>query len=129
MEYTKFPTSCDIYLELDGKKIAVVQSYSAKTVRSGKFIEAFGESQPVAIASGGLRHSISLTRLYATDEAISDGIDFHVLRDFTLVIAKPDRRIYYSGCRWDSIEENGSLGDTVAENVGILALARTESRL
>ena len=25
--YVSFPTSCDIYLELDGKKIAVVQSY------------------------------------------------------------------------------------------------------
>ena len=29
MEVTGFPTSCDIYLELEGKKVAVVQSYSA----------------------------------------------------------------------------------------------------
>ena len=25
MEVTGFPTSCDIYLELDGRKVAVVQ--------------------------------------------------------------------------------------------------------
>ena len=28
MEMTGFPTSCDIYLELDGRKVAVVQSYT-----------------------------------------------------------------------------------------------------
>ena len=30
MEVKGFPTSSDIYLELDGKKVAVVQSYTAK---------------------------------------------------------------------------------------------------
>ena len=29
MEATGFPTSADIYLELDGRKIAVVQGYTA----------------------------------------------------------------------------------------------------
>lgn len=29
-----FPTSADIYLELDGRKIAVVQSYKAKAAKS-----------------------------------------------------------------------------------------------
>ena len=40
-----FPTSADIYLELDGRKIAVVQSYRAKAAKSSKNIEAFGESE------------------------------------------------------------------------------------
>ena len=39
-----FPTSADIYLELDGRKIAVVQSYRAKAAKSSKNLEAFGES-------------------------------------------------------------------------------------
>ena len=30
MEATGFPTSADIYLELDGRKIAVVQGYTAR---------------------------------------------------------------------------------------------------
>ena len=47
-----FPTSADIYLELDGKKIAVVQSYRAKASKSSRSIEAFGESEPVAAVSG-----------------------------------------------------------------------------
>ena len=37
-----FPTSSDIYLELDGKKVAVVQSYTAKAIKSSQSVEAFG---------------------------------------------------------------------------------------
>ena len=73
MEVKGFPTSSDIYLELDGKKIAVVQSYSAKATKTSKSVEAFGESEPVATIQGQPNYEIELTRLYATDEAIADG--------------------------------------------------------
>ena len=43
-----FPTSADIWLELDGRKVAVVQSYTCKTTRSSYCVEAFGEEEPVA---------------------------------------------------------------------------------
>lgn len=122
-----FPTSSDIYLEADGKKIAVVQSYKAASTRSEKLIEAFGESEPVAALTGRLSHRIVITRIYATDEAISDGINFHLLDDFSLVIVKPDRRIVYTGCRWSGIEEEGALGETVAEKISIIASKRVET--
>ena len=89
MANTVLPLSSDIYLEVDGKKVAVVQRY-------------------------------------ATDEAISDGINFYDLNDFSLVICKPDKRIIYSQCRWSSIEEAGKLGDPAAEKVTIIARKRME---
>ncbi len=122
-----FPTSSDIYLEADGKKVAVVQSYTAKTSRTSRVIEAFGEDQPVATIPGTMNHELTLTRLYATDEAIADNIDFHALSDFSLVICKPDRRIIYSGCQWASIHEKGTLGDMVLEQVNIVAAKRLET--
>ena len=72
---TGFPTSSDIYLELEGKKVAVVQSYSVKTTKTSQVIEAFGEEEPVAPIGGQCPYVLELTRLYATDDAISDGID------------------------------------------------------
>ena len=48
MNLSGFPTSSDIYLEVDGKKVAVVQSYSAKTSKTSQTVEAFGEDEPVA---------------------------------------------------------------------------------
>lgn len=126
---SQFPTSADIYLELNGKKMAVVQSYSAQTTKSSSVVEAFGEDQPVATIPGPKKHTLVLTRLYATDEAAKSGMNFHDLEDFNLVICKPDRRIIYSGCQWESLSENAKLGDMVLEKVTIVAARRMESPL
>lgn len=122
-----FPTSSDIYLEANGKKIAVVQSYKATATRSEQIIEAFGESEPVATIASQLTYKLELARLYATDEAISDGIDFHTLSNFSLVIVKPDRRVVYTGCQWSKIEEDGQLSEMVAEKITVIASHRVET--
>ena len=122
-----FPTSADIYLELDGRKIAVVQSYRAKAAKSSKNIEAFGESEPVATIEGQKSYTVELTRLYATDEAIRDGIDFYSLSGFSLVVCKPDRKIIYSNCQWSSIQESATLGSMVLEKVTLVASRRIET--
>ena len=122
-----FPTSSDIYLELDGRKVAVVQSYMAKAVKSSQSVEAFGESEPEATIEGQKKYTLELTRLYATDDAVSDGINFYELKDFSLVICKPDRKIIYSGCEWSTIQEDGQLNAMVAEKVTVVASKRIET--
>ena len=128
MQVSGFPTSSDIYLEVDGKKVAGVQSYTAKSTKTSRTVEAFGEDQPVATIPGQRNHVVELTRLYATDEAIRDGIDFHELEDFSLVICKPDRKVIYSGCQWSAIGETGTLGDMVVEKVTVVAAKRIETK-
>ena len=127
MAIAGFPTSSDIYLEAGGKKIAVVQSYKARANRSSFAIEAFGESEPVATVEGPKSYTIELTRLYATDEAISDGIDFYSVADFSLVIVKPDRRVVYTGCHWADIQESGEIGQMVSEHITVVATRRVET--
>ena len=120
------PTSSDIYLEVEGKKVAVVQSYEVQSQKSSTTIEAFGQSEPVATIPGQTKHTIVLSRLYATEDAVSDGINFYDLEGFHLVICKPDRRIMYTDCQWSSIGERGSLGNGVLEQVTIVATRRLE---
>ena len=127
MEVKGFPTSSDIYLELDGKKVAVVQSYTAKAKKTSLNVEAFGESEPVATIAGQKTYTLELTRLYATDDAIADGINFYDLTDFSLVICKPDRKIIYSGCEWSDIREEGQLNAMVAEKITVVASKRIET--
>ena len=127
MEVKGFPTSSDIYLELDGKKVAVVQSYTARATKSSQSVEAFGESEPVATIEGQKKYTLELTRLYATDDAVSDGINFYDLRDFSLVICKPDRKIIYSGWEWSAIHEEGQLNAMVAEKITVVASKRIET--
>ena len=128
MEVTGFPTSADIYLELNGKKVAVVQSYTAKASKTSRSVEAFGEKEPVATIAGQSRYTLEPTRLYATDDAVSDGINFYDLSDFSLVICKPDRKIIYSGCQWSGISEQGELDAMVAEKITVTAARRIETK-
>ena len=118
------PTSRDIYLELNGKKLA---GYSAKALRTSREVEAFGESEPVATVGGQTRYTLELSRLYATDEAIGDGVSFYELDDFSVVVCRPGKRIIYSHCRWSNIEELGKLGEPVAEKVTVISCKRMET--
>ena len=127
MEISGFPTSADIYLEVDGKRVAVVQSYSAKATKTSRAVEAFGESEPVATLDGQRKYTLELTRLYATDAAVSDGINYYEMKDFSLVICKPDRKVIYSGCEWSSIREDGELDAMVAEKITVTAARRIET--
>ncbi len=127
MSIAGFPTSSDIYLEVDGVRVAVVQSYTARTTRGSTAVEAFGEAEPVATVPGQANHEIELTRLYATDEAIRDNIDFHDLTGFSLVVCKPDKKIIYSDCQWSSIQESANIGSMVLEKVTLVASRRIET--
>ena len=129
MSIAGFPTSSDIYLEVNGVKAAVVQSYTARASKTSRAVEAFGEEEPVATVPGQTTHVLELTRLYATDEAIRDGIDFYGLSGFSLVICKPDRRVIYSGCEWSMFGESGTLGAAVVEKVSVMAGRRIETAL
>ena len=129
MSIAGFPTSSDIYLEVDGTRVAVVQSYTSKATKRSTAVEAFGESEPVATIPGQAKHVIELTRLYATDEAIRDGIDFYSMSGFSLVICKPDRKIIYSDCQWSAIQENATLGSMVLEKVTLVASRRIETEV
>ena len=81
----------------------------------------------MATVPGQAVHEVELTRLYATDEAIRDGIDFYSLSGFSLVICKPDKKIIYSDCQWSSIQEDASIGSMVLEKVTLVASRRIET--
>ncbi len=123
----KIPTTADIYLEVGGVKVAVVQSYRATATRGGKAILAFGQEEPVATIGGVEEYTLELTRIYATEAGIRDGINFFDLKDFDLVVYKPDRAILYTGCSWVRLEESADVGGSVMEKVTMTAAKRTET--
>ena len=123
-----FPTSSDIYLEIEGKKVAVVQSYSVRSTKTSLVVEAFGEREPIATAAGQQSHEITLMRLYATEDAIRDGVNFYELEDFSVVIVKPDRKVIFGGCQWVRISEEAKIASMVAEQMTCVAARRIETK-
>ncbi len=122
----KIPTTADIYLEVEGTKVAIVQSYSVVTTRDSKSVSAFGQNEPVATIRGENEYTLQLSRIYATDEALVDGLNFYNLEDFSLVVCKPDVKVIYAGCQWSKLEESATVGGTVLEEVTITATSRVE---
>lgn len=119
----QIPTGRDIYLEADGKRVAVVQSYRATTSKESSTVEAFGQTEPVATVPGKITHRITLTKVVPLKTDGQDN-DFYGLSNFTLMIVKPDRRIVYTGCEWQNISESGELNRPCLEEVTLLAARR-----
>lgn len=126
MAIMTFPTSKDIYIEIDGKRLAVAQSYKAKTTRESRYVEAFGSLEPVGTVGGRIKHVLELTRVYVIHTSETENIDFHGIEDFNVVIVKPDRKIIYTGCQWSSIDESVALNDMVYETLTVIAKNRME---
>lgn len=123
---TQFPTSKDIYFELDGQKVAVVQNYSTSYSKDDREVDSFGEEKPVGYAPGKKQYTVKITKAYIDDPAVKDGISFYNIDNFNFVIVKPDRRVVYTGCSITGIDEDGSLNDIIAENINIRATDRRE---
>lgn len=121
-----FPTSKDIYIEVNGRRLAVAQGYKLKSIKESRYVEAFGSAEPVGTIDGRVKHYLELTRVRAA-EGLDDLVDFHTLADFNVVIVKPDRKIIFSDCQWSNISEATALGDTMFETVSIVAGKRLET--
>lgn len=124
----KVTTSDDIFLELEGVRIAGVQSYNTRYTNDVKLHDAFGQPIPVGYSLGSRKHTLDLSRIYLEDTAIADGINFYTLSNFdwNLVIVKNGKRIVYKSCVITEIAEDGSLKDKVAEKVSVMAIDRVE---
>lgn len=126
MAELSFSTGSDIYLEVNGRRLAVAQGYKAKTTKESRYVEAFGSKEPVGTIDGKTRHVVELTRVYVTGGGQADKVDFFTLENFNVVIVRPDRKIIYSGCQWSDIYEAAQAGDLLFETVTIVASRRLE---
>lgn len=118
-----FSTSSDIYIEINGKKLAAAQSYRAKSTKESRSIEAFGSKDPVGSISGKLRYIIELSRIIPCNSSESN---FFELDNFNLVVVKPDKKIIFSGCQWFDLVEQVSVHETMLETVSLIATKRIE---
>jgi hypothetical protein len=120
-------TSNDIFIEISGKRIAGVQSYSTKYNKDTKPVDVFGQDVPIGYIQGKKKYTLDLSRVYLEDTAVADGVDFYTLADnqFNVVIIKNGKRITYGDCIVTDVSEDGSLNDKVVEKMTISALTRT----
>ena len=83
MSLISIPTSENIYIEVNGQKVAAAQSYRVKSSRESRYIEAFGSKEPVGTVGGRVKHWIELSRVCLFGE---QNVDFYELSGFHLVV-------------------------------------------
>lgn len=111
----------EIYLEADGRRVAVIGSYTEQGTQQSRAIAAWGEQEPVGTAPGRIQYTVTVENVCP-----ADGIDLYALTDFALIIAKPALKVVYSGCRWKNIEAAGEAGSTAYRKMEFVAAKRTE---
>ena len=124
LKYVPVSSVQNIYIEANGEKLAVVESYKCRAVRETRSVGEIGSSGSAAYVNGLISFYIELKRVLLNGE-YSDPIDFYSLTDFNLVISKPGRRVIYSGCEWTDLIESGSVNGNIIESVTITAAKRT----
>lgn len=122
MAIVSIPTSADIYIEVNGQKIAAAQNYKVKSSKESKYLEAFGSVQPIGTVGGRVKHWVELARVCISNS--NADVDFYDLSGFNIVIAKPYEKIIYSGCEWVDIIQSASVNEVVLEKVSAVAASR-----
>ena len=103
----KIMTSDDIFFEVNGQRVAGVESYTTKYTNDVKLVDAFGQNTPIGYTLGINFYNLS---------------DF----DFNFVVIKNGKRTTYKYCVISDISEDGTLKDKVAEKITLMALDRIE---
>lgn len=121
-----FPTSKDVFIEINGKRLASVENYKINLKKNVKKINAFGHTEPVGVIQAHDAYEIELQRVYLIENELSEKELFVNLKDFNLIIVKPDRRIVYTGCNWSEILESAEVSDVIKEKITVIAKKRLE---
>lgn len=122
MDRYAFLRGQDVFIEVEGKKVAAAQSYRVKTSRPGRAVRSYFENEAAALVPGGLEHEIELERLSILE--LTDFVDFYDLSGFTVVIKKPDCTVCFYDCEWTEITEGAAVNKGVIEKVILVSRKR-----
>ena len=113
----------EVYLEADGKRAAVVDSYTVKCAQQSRTIAAWGEQEEVSTVPGRVSYVLSLENVRP-----ETGTDLCALSGFSLITAGNGGKVTYSGCRWKNITAAGGAGNTPRRSMVLVAAARTQEK-
>lgn len=123
----KIISSKDISIEINGKKVALVDSYTTNATRDSYSIYEIGSQEPVASGYCSIQYSIILNKvnfIKTTDSNLAD--DIYALSDFTLSIFSPDKQVIFTNCNWLSVKEQVSLTSPSSQRLELSAMNRME---
>lgn len=111
----------EVFLEADGKRVAVADRYTVKCAQQSRAVSAWGEQEPVDTVQGRITYELTVENVRPVA-----GIDLFTLTNFNLIAVGNGVRTVYSGCRWKDISASGGAGNTLCSSMTLVVAARTQ---
>lgn len=124
MNLFPFLSSKNVYIEINGIRLATANNYTIKISRECIPIESFDSNSPVTYLNGKISYIIELSTLSFTDSTIASPIDLFNLSDFNIAFFHPTYQTIFSGCNWINISEVTSCDKPIIKSVSIVASHR-----
>lgn len=113
-------SSDDAHIEINGIKIAAIQSYK---IISRNNLKSFSFSQ----ANDEKPFFVTFSKIQTLNSNLN--FEFSVLSDFNLAIVKPKHQIIFCGCNWVNITESTSLEKPTIQYFSLSATQKTTLKL
>lgn len=111
----------EVTVLLNGERIGLLQEFTVSRSVVCTPLWGFGDALPGAVYSGKRSYSVVLKRLLLDRQELPAKLSAFDLKDFTLELRLPTRRLSFSGCQTSLIKESYTLGQNVVEELRVSA--------
>ena len=119
------PKKQQIWVEVNGERLATAQSLKCTSVKNRKAVYAFGQAEPVAWLERPTVYRVELSRLACT--AKTSQMTLHKLSGFHLVTVQDGVPVVYTGCEWEELEEAQSTAEPIWMERAVLLAAQRKT--
>ncbi|MBQ3216602.1 MAG: hypothetical protein IJB35_02165 [Oscillospiraceae bacterium] len=118
-----YPAVPALEISINGNRIGMLQEYEITTKTDITPLYVLGNSRVQDFQTGTKYYSITLKRLILDRKGLPSQYDPSNLTGFTLVLRSNLQTMEFGGCHWVRIRESYKLGETVAEELELVALS------
>ena len=124
-----FPAEPSVEVFINGARVGLLQEYSVTIKANVLPLRSFGKGKPTTLHSGETTYAVTLKRLLLDRPELPLQTMPYFLEDFSLEIREQCRGLRFQGCRWTLIKESYCLGQTLLEELELVATDFTPTAL
>lgn len=124
-----FPAEPSVEVFLNGARIGLLQEYSVEIKNDIIPLRGFGSAKPATLHPGAATYKVKLKRLLLDRLELPLQTMPYFLENFSLEIREQRRGLRFQGCQWSLIKESYCLGQTLWEELELVATSFTPTAL
>ena len=116
--------SKDIYIEINGIKVAAIKDFRVTIKKENYNITSISQSNPINTLPFKTTYIIELSKISLLD--IDDVTNIFNLKDFNLIIKKGNNQTIFAHCNWTSISESISINSSLIHSLSLVSTKKLD---